>query len=428
MSRPRGFADLAGRRVGIWGIGVEGTATLARVGPLAREIVLVDDVADEARGVLATAHGGLDALAACDVVLKSPGIPRRRADVVALEHGGTIVTSALNLWLHDADRSHVIGVTGTKGKSTTTSLITFMLTELGHRAQSAGNIGVPPYVSETPFDGWTVLEVSSFQAVDIEDAPGIVVVTSLGADHLDWHGSLRQYHDDKLSLTRAAGEHVTLVASDEALRPKRESLGGSVRFVEPVDDSFVRALGLLGNHNASNIALALVASAQATGLPFNDVARQIRAAANHFAPLAGRLTLVRTFESVRYVDDGLATAALPTVAALSTFADDPVALIVGGYDRGIDYTSLAEAVAERSAPTFIAAMPDAGERILATIREQVVLPFVTVDDMEHAVTAARRALPDGGVVLFSPAAASFSRYANWRERSDHFARVVHDLR
>ena len=211
MFRPTGFADLSGRRVGVFGYGVEGRATVARLGGLCEDLVIVDDhPMDE--GVLATGAGGLEALESCEVVLKSPGIPRRRLDVLELENRGVIVTSALNLWLHEVDRSRVIAVTGTKGKSTTTSLIAFFLRCLGEVAHELGNIGTPPYDPDVDVaGGWQVLEVSSFQSVDVTVAPAFVVVTSLGADHLDWHGSLEHYHEDKLAITRASGETSGLI-------------------------------------------------------------------------------------------------------------------------------------------------------------------------------------------------------------------------
>ena len=427
MSRLTGFADLNGLTVGVWGIGVEGEATLRRLSTVSCAIVLVDDLADTDRGTLATANGGLERLAECDVVLKSPGIPRRRADVLSLEERGVIVTSALNLWLAETDPHDVIAVIGTKGKSTTTALITFFLTTLGHEAHSAGNIGSPPYDPSFPV-GLTVLEVSSFQSVDLESAPSIIVVTSLGEDHLDWHGSVEQYHEDKLAITRAAGAHVTLVAEDPALRARSASLGGEVIFVEPCDDDLVDALGLLGRHNARNVAVAIAATASALDLSTELVEQKIRRMASSFSPLEGRLTPVRTIAGIRFVDDGLATSPLPTIAALEVFAHEPVALIVGGFDRGVDYTPLARALGQRDRPTTLIAMPDVGRRIVTAVSEHTSLAWILVETMAEAVHAAREALPDGGVVLLSPAASSFGRYNDWRERSAEFAQVVGDLR
>ena len=247
MSPLTGFADLAGRRVGIFGYGIEGRAAAQRLYGVASDVVLVDDAPGALPGVLASDDGGLAALSSCDVVLKSPGIPRRRADVVDLEAHGVIVTSALNLWLHDIDRRRVVAITGTKGKSTTTALITFFLHCLGEAAMRLGNIGQPPYdVGIDTSQGWLVLEVSSFQCVDIDVAPAVVVVTSLGADHLDWHGSLEQYHNDKLSLTRAWGEHRTVVPYNPTFHGLRDQLGGELIEVAADTTHLATALGLVG--------------------------------------------------------------------------------------------------------------------------------------------------------------------------------------
>jgi len=431
--RPTGFADLAQRRVGIFGYGVEGRASAARLVGVAQGLVLVDDAPAPGSGVLATDEGGLEQLLTCDVVLKSPGIPRRRSDVLAIEAAGVCVTSALNLWLHDVDRSRVIAVTGTKGKSTTTALVAFFLECLGERAQRLGNIGQPPYDPDVDdHEGWLVLEVSSFQCVDLDVAPGIVVVTSLGADHLDWHGSLDEYRSDKLSLTRTRGEHTTLVPDTELFHSLTSQLGGDLVFIDADREHLASSLGLLGSHSDSNVALALAAVALATATSGDHVRRRVEENATAFVPLRGRLTLVATEQhngaTLRYVDDGLATSALPTVAALDVFAHDPVALIVGGFDRGVEYSPIAEALDQRSATTFLITMGPAGERIGRAAT--AVDPGLVVDHvstMSDAVRRARALLVEGGVVLLSPGAPSFDQYRNWQERSDDFASVVRSL-
>jgi len=431
--RPAGFADLAGKRVGIFGVGVEGRAAVARLTEVAGALVLVDDVDGRGDDVVVTEHGGHELLLSCDVVLKSPGIARRRDDVLDLEARGVVVTSALNLWLHDVERRRVVAVTGTKGKSTTTALITFFLVTLGEVAQSLGNIGRPPYdPSIDTSSGWLILEVSSFQCVDIDVAPDLIVVTSLGADHLDWHGSLDRYVDDKLSLTRAAGEHDTLVPNTPTMREVSEQLGGTVRYVDAGSSGLAARLGLLGAHSESNVALALATTAQLLGRSVDEIRPLIEASADSFVPLKGRLTLVTSAPhvggAVRYVDDGLATAPLPTIAALDVFRDDAIVLIAGGFDRGVDYQSLADVLVSRDAPTGLVTMGDAGRRLGAVVRELAPSFDVHhVDSMHQAVHLAHELAPGGGVVLFSPAAPSFDRYRDWEERSDDFARVVAEL-
>ena len=433
MFRPTGFADLAGKRVGVFGYGIEGHALARRLDGIAKELVLVDDAAGISPDVLVSSEGGLDALLTCDVVVKSPGIPRRRPDVLDLEVHGVCVTSALNLWLHDVERERVIAITGTKGKSTTTALVTFFLHCLGEDSLRLGNIGQPPYDPLVDTSrGWLVLEVSSFQCVDIDVAPGIVVVTSLGADHLDWHGSLEAYRRDKLSLTRAWGDHVTLVPDNPTFREIADELGGDLRFVASETRHLATALGLLGAHSNSNVALALEVASLVTQRSSDDVFRKVNERASEFEPLRGRLTLVAKDErdgvDLRFVDDGLATSVLPAVAALEVFADDPVVLLAGGFDRGVDYMPLAVAIAARSNQTVVMTMGDAGARIadlVGRLRPDVAVLEIT--SMLDAVREARRRLPEGGVVLLSPGAASFDRYHDWQERSDDFSNAVRQV-
>ncbi len=432
MFRPTGFADLVGRRVGIFGYGVEGRAAASRLRGVV-ELVIVDDLDDLGPDVMTSSRGGLEALLACDVVLKSPGIPRRREDVVNLERHGVAVTSALNLWLHDTDPARVVALTGTKGKSTTTALTSFFLRCLGEDAQALGNIGRPPYdPAVDTSSGWLILEVSSFQAVDLDRAPGVIVVTSLGADHIDWHGTLEQYRTDKLSLTRAEGAHLTLVADTPLLRQLGDRMGGDVHYVAGDSSHLAATLGLIGTHNDSNVALALAAVTALTGAKADIVRETVASQASNFEPLRGRLTLVAVEEAngetVRYVDDGLATSVLPAVAALEVFVDEPVALIAGGFDRGVDYAGLAEAIAERHQPTALITMGNAGLRISQDVanRRSDLLQH-TATSMAEAVQLARDALERGGVVLLSPAAPSFDRYHNWEERSEDFTSIVHTL-
>ncbi len=238
-TRPKlSWSDLQGARVGVWGLGVEGAASLRRLAAMGLDPVLVDDdpPADGTAGgraVLATAAGGLEALARCDVVVKTPGVSRRRPEMAALDEAGVAVVGGLGLWMEGADLDRVVCVTGTKGKSTTASVAGHLLDRLGFRCLVAGNIGLPPYdpVAGDDYDFW-VVEVSSFQATDLASAPPVVAVTSLGADHLDWHGDAEAYYADKLSLCTLPGSRLTVADGDSALlRDRRSQLGAEVRWV-----------------------------------------------------------------------------------------------------------------------------------------------------------------------------------------------------
>ncbi len=422
--RTRSWSDLAGARVGVWGLGVEGRATLARLRALGAESVQVVDVPTEP-GVLATGAGGLEALAACVAVVKSPGISRHRPEVAELESRGVPVLGGLGLWLQDTDPRRVVGVTGTKGKSTTTAILGHLLRGLGVDVTIGGNLGTPPWAPDAPAtaDLW-VVEISSYQATDLVTSPAIMAVTSLHPDHLTWHGDVATYYADKLSACTRPGADLTIAnGADARLREHRALLGPRVRWVDPAPAPWADSLGLPGAHNTVNAMIA-AACIDALGLPAGD--SELRAAAEGFAGLPSRLHRIATIAGVDFIDDSLATNVLPTIAAIDAFPGRPLALLAGGFDRGIDYTPLADHLADRQAPTLVVPMPTTGHAIAEALDGRVEV--ATTQDLAAAVhTAFTWAQPQAGVVLLSPAAASFDRYADYRARAAAFAAAVEQL-
>ncbi|SDX80721.1 UDP-N-acetylmuramoylalanine--D-glutamate ligase [Modestobacter sp. DSM 44400] len=422
------WSDLAGLRVAVWGLGVEGRANLRKLDALGLPVVArVDDrPADE--GVLATAEGGLEALAGCDVVVKSPGISRYREDLQALEAGGVPVVGGLGLWLAGADRDRVVCITGTKGKSTTTAIAGHLVAGLGQRALMGGNFGIAPWDPDAPQDvDWWVIETSSYQATDVAVGPAVVAVTSLSQDHLDWHRGPEGYFRDKLSLCRAPGVRAVVAEDGAALRARSADLGPAVRWISADGDvSWTAGLGLLGDHNVRNALVARAALVE-LGVPGADDDARIAEAAEGFAGLGSRLRKIGSVSGVDFVDDSLSTNVLPTLAAVDAFRGRRVALLVGGHDRGIDYAPLAAGLAGRDG-LAVFCMPDSGPRIAAAlwdgapdldVRECAGLPEATRAGFEWA---------DGdGVVLLSPAAPSFGQYRDYADRSADFVATVEQL-
>jgi len=431
MTEPRpklSWSDLPGARVGVWGLGREGHANLRKLQALGVDPVLVDDHPADP-GVLATGDGGLTALERCDVVVKTPGLSRYRPEVARLAGLGIPVVGGLGLWLAETDLRRVLCVTGTKGKSTTASLTGHLLTGLGYTCLVGGNIGVVPYdpAEQTDFDYW-VIEVSSYQATDLPCTSPVTAVTSLHPDHLDWHGGVQQYYRDKLSMCTQPGADLTVANGDsEVLRQHERLLGPRVEWVSQDDEpgaDWMAPLGLLGRHNRRNALIARRCLA-ALGVPGASDEDALRAAAVGYQGLPSRLAPVGTIAGVTFVDDSLATNVLPTLAALDAFPGRRIALIVGGHDRGIDYAPLAAGVLARSAPTLVLTLPDSGPRIRAEI-ERAAAGFSVTDcsGLEEAVAAGFRWARPDGVVLLSPAAPSFGRFRDYRDRSEAFACAV----
>jgi UDP-N-acetylmuramoylalanine--D-glutamate ligase len=429
-SRPRiSWSDLAGATVGVWGLGVEGGANLRKLLAIGATPVVADDRPPaESAGipVLATSSGGWDALARCEVVVKTPGISRYRPDVAALGDPGVTVVGGLGLWLEEADLDRVVCITGTKGKSTTTSIVGHLLGGLGRSCLVGGNIGRLPYDPDQREElEFTALEVSSFQATDIGCAPPVVAVTSLAPDHLDWHGSVERYYADKLSLCTQPGAQLTVADGDSAeLRAEAAQLGPKIEWIGDGPAGWTTALGLVGSHNRRN---ALIARACMVALGVEEAAddEAMAKAAEGFVALGSRLSEIGSVGSVRFVDDSLSTNALAAVAALDAFEGSAVALIVGGADRGIDYGPLAERVAARRDPTFVVTLPANGQRIHTAIAEAGSAAEVhDTGDLDSAVDLAMGWAPPGSVVLLSPAAASFGQFSNYQERAEAFRQAM----
>jgi UDP-N-acetylmuramoyl-L-alanine---L-glutamate ligase len=441
MTRPKlSWSDLSGTRVGVWGLGREGHANLRKLRALGVEPVLVDDQPQpeaDGRAVLATGAGGLAALERCDVVVKTPGLSRYRPEVAHLSGLGIPVVGGLGLWLAEADLRRVLCVTGTKGKSTTVSVTGQLLTGLGYRALVAGNIGVVPYdpAEDGDADYW-VIEVSSYQATDLPCSPPVVAVTSLHPDHLDWHGGVEQYYRDKLSVCSQPGAELTVANTDsDLLRERAALLGPKVEWVSVADDpgaDWMEPLGLLGRHNRRNALIARRCLVALGVRGARDDAR-LRGAAAGYQPLPSRLTPIGTIAGVTFVDDSLSTNVLPTLAALDSLPGRRIALIVGGHDRGIDYAPLAVGILAREAPTFVLTLPDSGPRIRAEIERVIAkgpseLAGVSdYPDLEAAVAAGFRWARPDGLVLLSPAAPSFGRFRDYRDRSEAFARAMRGI-
>jgi UDP-N-acetylmuramoylalanine--D-glutamate ligase len=435
------WSALPSASVGIWGLGVEGTASLRRLQAMGIEPVLIDDHPTPAPAggvgvsdgleVLATGAGGLDALLACDVVIKSPGISRYRPEVGRLEEAGIAVRSGLGLWLEDVPLEHVVCITGSKGKSTTSAIAGHLLTGLGYRAGVGGNIGRPPWEPSTgPSPDYWVIETSSYQVPDLTNGPPVVAVTSLSPDHLDWHGSVDRYYADKLSLCTKPGVEMAIAdGSNAILRTHAASLGPHVEWVDTDDREFagpwIAALGLPGVHNVRNAAIARAVLLALGVAEAGDEAR-LAAAAEGFAGLPSRCRSLGHIGLVEFVDDSLSTNVLPAQAALEAYRDRPVALLVGGHDRGLDYSDLGRTVAGRTAPTLVVTMPDNGPRIGRAIKEVAGdgVEVIDAEGLDEAVATAWAWAKEGGVVLLSPAAPSFGRFADYRERATAFAAAV----
>ncbi len=442
--------DLNGKKVAIWGAGREAT-TLCRAIKLRgvqADIAIYDESGNDSQPISnITPTSDFSAVENADVVVLSPGVSRYRAEVMSLSPK---LTSATDLFFGEG-YEHVIGVTGTKGKSTTSALIAHLLAATGLTTQLAGNIGRSPidYVNDGDPPDWWVLELSSFQTSSLNDSPQIGVFTTLSPEHLDWHGSFERYRTDKLNMFAHKPNMTSVVNVDDptlsqladrlpnpikvGANQEQSSPGGVVVkngsfYVDGKELFSTDALRLLGRHNKKLACLALSAVG-ATGVDLHALRTTIANALFAFEPLAHRLSPIATINGVSYVDDGLATTPIAAMAALDAFDTQRITILLGGYDRGASYKDLCAMIGGLEHVQVIT-MPANGPQIGALLVEtnpDAKDRLHEATSLEDAVKKAAEITPEGGVVLLSPAAASFGAFRDYVERSEAFTRYVLQL-
>jgi len=394
------FSELEGKRIALWGLGRETRAfqrELERRLQSARITAVIDDQTPE--------QTASRVLAQVDVLVRSPGVSIYKPLLVNARARGTTVTTATSLWMAQRGGRRVIGVTGTKGKSTTATIIAHLLSRIVP-TELAGNIGRPVIeLLDLPLATWVVCELSSYQIADLDTGPEVAVLTNLSREHTDWHGSEERYRADKLRLFELPGVRA-------AVRPLGDR-GGWPLVVAP------EQIPLRGQHNAQNVAAAAAAIA-AAGFEVPPLPQALAG----LRPLPHRLQTVHVDgRGVEWVNDSISTTPESTIAALATFPERPVVLIAGGSDRRQDFGALAQALVARGADTHLVHVPETG-RLLAQAAAAQGFPAercVSAADIPQAVRLAGRLVPEGGVVLLSPAAPSFNRYRDFEERGDDFA-------
>ena len=431
------LSDLRDRRVAVWGTGREGVAAVRTIAALEpADLVVVDDLADSPAwelSALAPLRTDFDALAAADVVVRSPGIAQTHPWVIELRRRGVRITGGTALWLADHATS-TIGVTGSKGKSTTASLTSHLLAAVGRPNVLGGNIGIA--VLDLPSADRYVVELSVYQCADLGDSPRIVALTSLYPEHLDWSGGEEAYYRDKLNVVAHGPERVVADGAVTARlpaglpvfvtgRPDTFHVGpeGFRRGPEPL---FPReALPLVGRHNEANLCVAL-GVLEADGVDCVASREVLAASLRTFRALEHRLTPIEDPSGITFVDDSIATIPEAAIHAIEAYADRPLTVIVGGHDRGLDYTPLRDFLASRGITATVIGVPDSGPRILSVLDDVPTLSTVAARDLVEAVRLARERTPAGGVVLLSPAAPSYGRFDNFEHRSRVFRQAIQD--
>ena len=391
----------------------------------------------------------LDRLENFDIIFRSPSCRPDIPQIVKELNRGAILTSEIEMVLK-LSPSKIIAVTGTEGKTTTTSLIYAIVQKSGKRCFFGGNMGKPIFtqIKDMTEDDIVILELSSFQLMDVDVSADISVVTNIYPDHLNVHKSYEEYRETKENIFRFQNsDGITVLNYDnEFTRNFAKDANGKVIFFSSKDklengyiyddvDKTIKYcedgirrhvikssdIKLRGIHNYENICAALAATSSVV-----DIDAQIQAV-KEFVGVEHRLEFVRELNGVKWYNDSIGTSPASTIAGLNSF-DEDIILLAGGSDKGLDYTEVGEAIASK-VKTLILTGPTS-EKIEQATKQALngrKIEMYYPSNMREAVDIAKEVSQKGDVVLLSPASASFDLYRNFEERGNKFKELVKKL-
>ncbi len=384
------------------------------------------------------------------VIFRSPSCLPTKIELDREAKNGAIVTTEVELFMKMCP-AKVIGVTGSDGKTTTTSLIYAILQNAGYHTFLGGNIGTPLFTKlpEITKDDIVVLELSSFQLMGMDISPDIAVITNITPNHLNIHKDYEEYIYAKKNIFKYQNENGILVLNydNEITRNCSDEANGKVIFFSSnhklengyiVDENVIKfcqdkirrhilhtdEVILRGKHNYENIATALAATEGLVNL--ESAIETIK----EFAPVAHRIEFVRDISGVQWYNDSSSSSPTRTTAGIYAFEKEPIVLIAGGYDKNLDYTNLAKPILEKV--TTLILMGQTSGKIFDAVRQEMEnqnksIPIYFANDLDQAIALANKYARSGDVVLFSPASASFDMFKNAVERGEKFKEKVNKL-
>ena len=380
-----------------------------------------------------------------DMIFKTPGMRYDVPELLKAKENGSIVTSEMEVFF-EVCPSHIIAVTGSDGKTTTTTLIHKMMIDAGYKTWLGGNIGNPLLTDTEKMkeNDWVILELSSFQLHTMRKSPEIAVITNISPNHLDMHKDYKEYIDAKKNIMLYQNEGDTLIvnADNQVTADIGKSASGAVKYFSRngmadvyldgniikrgiVEILNIKDIKIPGMHNVENYMAAIAA---VSGLVSKDVIVNV---AKTFGGVEHRIELVRTLDGVKYYNSSIDSSPNRTINTLRVFPNK-VIMIAGGKDKGIPYDEIGPALAEHvKVLILIGATSDKIQEALdAEINKTgngKDIEVIRATSYEDAVNTARSKAHDGDVVLLSPASTSFDMFRNFEERGNLFKKIVNEL-
>lgn len=406
-------------------------------------------MAEDYGAILSLGEGYLDNLDV-EMVFRTPGMNYNSPVLSQMRDRGIVITSEMELFF-ELCPCRIIAVTGSDGKTTTTTIISELLRAQGYTVHLGGNIGNPlmPEIYDIREDDFAVVELSSFQLISMKKSPSVAVVTNVAPNHLDVHKDMEEYTDAKRNIVLYQDKDCKAILNldnDISLSFKDSTQaetfcfsrtqhvskgayvkGNEIRFTDGNNDEFVMNVSdirIPGLHNVENYLAAICA---VKDFVTNETIIKV---ADTFNGVKHRAQLVREFEGVRYYNDSIASSPTRTACGMLSLFDQKIILICGGYDKNIPYAPLGPVICSKVKTLIL--LGATGPKIETAVKESVnynedLLQIIYADSMEKAVEIARENAQSGDIVALSPASASFDMYRDFEQRGEHFMSVVNAL-
>lgn len=437
------------KNVGFLGIGRSNMPLIRMLSEAGCEITVRDgkeidsfgDVAKELKDLgvkLITGKDYLKELYTHDVIYKTPGIRGDKPEIEEAVKKGTILTSEMELFF-ELCPCKIFGVTGSDGKTTTTTLIYNILKGAGYRCHLGGNIGRPLIgdIENIKEEDFAIVELSSFQLFNMKKSADVAVITNLSENHLDWHKDFSEYIEAKKNIFVNQGKDGCLVLNlDNEITSRMINEGkGSVKtfslekeadvylyngeiFVDGKAILKASDIKILGLHNVANYMAAISAVSDYVS------PEDIKNVATTFGGVAHRNEFIKEVSGVSYYNDSIASSPTRTIATLSSFSEK-VILIAGGYDKNLCYDPLGEHILKKV--KHLVLVGATSEKIDAAVKKKGIVTTEKTDDFKEALMLAKNAAKEGDKVVLSPASASFDMFRDFEERGNMFKKLVNEL-
>jgi len=393
-------------------------------------------------------ENALDNLIGFDIIFRSPSVLPTRSELVKASNNGSIITSEVKEVLNLCP-CKVIGITGSDGKTTTTTLINEILKANGYKTHLGGNIGTPLFtkIDNMKEEDIIVLELSSFQLIDFDVSPDISVITNISENHLDIHKDFEEYIEAKKNIFKYQDKDGILVTNlDNEITNKFKNSGETRYFSRSniletgfcTDGKYIyyngeiiidtKDIKLRGIHNYENICTALSAT-----IDLIDLDKSINAI-KEFNGVEHRIEFIREINNIKWYNDSVSSSPTRTIAGLNSFEED-IVLIAGGYDKNLDYTPIAKPILDKVTKLILigatkdkiydAVMKERNNRDIENNKE---LEIYICSSLKEVVEKAKEVAQIGEVVLFSPASASFDMFKNFADRGEQFKELVNNIK